>query len=587
MIEALLGAIMGLCVGDALGVPVEGQSRGALAKDPVTQMRGFGTYRQPAGTWSDDTSMTLCLLDSLALKLDYDDIMRRFTRWLYAGEFTPYGVAFGAGSTTREAVAAYARGESAQLCGGRSVWNNGNGSLMRILPLAFYLYPRYGADIAQEEPMRIVHDVSSLTHAHPCSLIACGMYIGIACGLLGGRTLKDALSAGLEQAFEYYDKRQTFAEALKAYHRLRDWDEFCSISADGIFSSGYVVHTLEAALYCLANTKSYRSCVLGAVNLGQDTDTVAAVAGGLAGLAYGYEAIPIDWIFQIPRRGWIEELCRSLFGHLPHTRGGFSDAPEYGQLKSEAARALERLTSLIVERDTLLYRTCKAVETDYMLKIGALEYSLQQSEYAVKRLRRKIELIAAQSGTRTDPAAMEAALECELSEQKEELTLLAQKLRSAIRHGSAAALESAQAERLQALYRYFSKHLHPELRPKGSIEDRLLYARVLAAFEDGDIPELEAIRGEFHQRNASDLAPVHTPDELRRKIGGLAAQCGRVEEQIESIRASFPLKERAFLSDDALVRVRQAELQSAIASCRKLQSSLEVQAELLQKGTLG
>lgn len=587
MIEKLLGAVMGLCVGDALGVPVEGESRISLMKNPVTQMRGFGTYQQPAGTWSDDTSLTLCLLDSLALKLDYDDIMRRFAHWLYTGEYTPYGVVFGAGNTTRAAIASYARGESAQLCGGRSVWSNGNGSLMRILPLAFYLYPRFGANIAQqEEPMRIVHDVSCLTHAHLCSLIACGIYISIACQIMEGLSLKDALSAGIERAFAYYDAHQSFTGALQAYHRLRDWGEFCSISAESIFSSGYVVHTLEAGLYCLANTKSYRDCVLNAVNLGHDTDTVAAVAGGLAGLAYGYDAIPIDWIFQIPRRGWIEELCRSLFGHLPHQRSSFCDTPEYGRLKLEIVRSLERLTSLIVERDTLVHRTCKVVETDYMLKVGALQYSLKQSEYVVRRLRRKIELLAAQSGIRPDPIAIEATLDRELSEQKGELALFAQKLRCAIRHGSTAVLNGAQVERMQALYQFFSKYLHPDLHTRGSIEDRLLYARVLAAFEDGDIPELESIRDEFDQRSASDLTPVHTPDELRRKIESLDVQCHKLEEQIESIRTSFPLNQQGFLADDALVKTRQAELQAAIAGCRKIQSSLEVQAELLVKDTL-
>lgn len=135
----------------------------------------------PAGTWSDDTSMTLCLLDSLAGGIDYDDVMAKFERWLTVGAYTQHGEAFGVGRTCLAAIERYSAGiaadsaVSATACGGTDENSNGNGSLMRILPVAFYLYRRYGGDFFHnDEAVEIVHDVSRLTHAHPRSLIACG-----------------------------------------------------------------------------------------------------------------------------------------------------------------------------------------------------------------------------------------------------------------------------------------------------------------------------------------------------------------------------------------------------------------------------
>ena len=132
-----LSAIMGLCVGDALGVPVEFSSREQLKRNPVVDMRAYGTYNQPAGTWSDDTSMTLCTLDSLSNGLDYKDIMEKFLSWYKDGEYTPHGEAFDIGMATSKALNKYASGEKPLESGGRGERDNGNGSLMRILPVLF------------------------------------------------------------------------------------------------------------------------------------------------------------------------------------------------------------------------------------------------------------------------------------------------------------------------------------------------------------------------------------------------------------------------------------------------------------------
>lgn len=310
MSNNITNAIMGLCVADALGVPVEFMQRSKLKADPVIDMRAYGTYNQPAGTWSDDTSMTLCLLDSLANGLDYDDIMKKFHQWFDEGAYTPYGETFDVGNATRKAINRYASGTAALECGGKAEGDNGNGSLMRILPILFYLQCQYGSEI-NEEAFEIIHKVSSITHAHKRSLMACGIYICIASAITQGIGLKAAIQTGTQKAMQYYRNNPEFTHELKHYARLENKD-FEKLHEEQIKSSGYVVDTLEAALWCLLNTDDYRDCVLKAVNLGEDTDTVAAVAGGLAGLYYKYENIPPQWLAVIAKRDYIEDLCEKL-----------------------------------------------------------------------------------------------------------------------------------------------------------------------------------------------------------------------------------------------------------------------------------
>lgn len=312
--------IFGHAIGDALGVPVEFESREELMSTPVEDMRGYGSYPVPAGAWSDDTSMTLCLMDSLVNKgkIDYADIMDRFVRWYKKAEYTPTGVMFDIGAATRHALLAYAPDSiiipktEPLLCGGNNEYDNGNGSLMRIAPLSVYFYAQHGTLVTSDD-MRELHEISMLTHAHPRSLMACGIYLLIAVRLLDNANITKAIGDGLNAAHNYYARQSDFAAEVKSYERLWNINEFAAFTADSIKSSGYVVDTLEAALWCLLTTDSYRTCVLKAVNLGDDTDTVGAIAGGLAGLAYGWKNIPQEWKDGILRADFIEDLCRKFY----------------------------------------------------------------------------------------------------------------------------------------------------------------------------------------------------------------------------------------------------------------------------------
>lgn len=309
MSNIILDGIMGLVVGDALGVPVEFTDRESLRDNPLTTMIGYGTYNQPAGTWSDDTSMTLALLDSLEDGIDYEDIMSKFVSWFNNGGYTPYGQMFDIGIATREALQRYIDGKLPLESGGISEYDNGNGSLMRILPILYYLQTKYGNDLQEnDEIFDIVHNISALTHRHKRSQMACGIYISLASQLITNTRLDLAVESGIGIAMKYYKNKKEFKNELQYFSRLED-KEFKYLPEEAIKSGGYVVDTLEASIWCLLNTNDFRSCVLKAVNLGSDTDTTGAVAGGLAGLRYGYDNIPEEWLDTIAKRDYIEDLC--------------------------------------------------------------------------------------------------------------------------------------------------------------------------------------------------------------------------------------------------------------------------------------
>ena len=275
--KTLKDAVYGFAVADALGVPYEFKERGTFN---CVDMIGHGTWNQPIGTWSDDTSMLLVTCDSIreCKKINPEDMRRRFERWAFTGEYTANGDVFDIGGTTYQALR--------QKRGMNDLRANGNGSLMRILPLAFI-------ESTDEE----IFDVSVITHAHDISKEACLIYVAIAKQLIRGEDIKSILDG-----FKLYD--DTVFERISSIADLPESE---------IKSTGYVVDSLEAALWCLCNTASFKECVLKAVNLGGDTDTIAAVAGGLAGIIYGYDSIPEDWIEKLKNKSLIDScLFKSI-----------------------------------------------------------------------------------------------------------------------------------------------------------------------------------------------------------------------------------------------------------------------------------
>lgn len=310
--DRMLGGLWGAVVGDALGVPVEFKPREEVRMDPVTGMRGYGTYKQPPGTWSDDSSLLLCTVESLVNGFDIDDMAGLFVRFKDEGYWTPHGKMFDIGAATSAALIRFERGTKAIDAGGDGENENGNGSLMRVLPVALRFF-----DASVEELMTRAHECSSITHRHPRSLLACGFFCLMASSLLKGFQPERACGDAVEITLRHYD-RGPWKEEFPHFGRVLD-GKIALLGEDEINSSGYVVDTLEAAVWCVLTTASFSDAVLKAVNLGGDADTTGCVTGGLAGIACGAGSIPGEWLSELARRDDIEALAGRFIGSLGKT----------------------------------------------------------------------------------------------------------------------------------------------------------------------------------------------------------------------------------------------------------------------------
>ncbi|MGQ0286557.1 ADP-ribosylglycohydrolase family protein [Pasteurellaceae bacterium 22721_9_1] len=305
LFEQTKAVLFGVAVADALGVPVEFESREYLQSNPVTKMLEYGTYHQPKGTWSDDSSMTFCLAESLSKGYDLDDIARTSFKWMNEAYWTPYEEVFDIGRGTLQALMKLDKGISPRDSGGQAETDNGNGSLMRILPLVFEV-----KNTSLDDTFTKVCDVGGFTHGHIRSHLACLYYIEFARFLLDGKD-KFEIYQQLKNPIQAFIHHIGATKELTHFSRLLS-DDIWKFSSDDIYSSGYVMHTLEASIWCLLTTNNYKEAVLKAVNLGEDTDTTAAVTGGLAALLYGFNEIPKEWIEQLAKKDKIEELSNQL-----------------------------------------------------------------------------------------------------------------------------------------------------------------------------------------------------------------------------------------------------------------------------------
>ncbi|WP_394772533.1 ADP-ribosylglycohydrolase family protein [Mucilaginibacter sp.] len=298
--------LLGIAIGDALGVPVEFKKRQTLLQNPVKGMLGYGTHNQPAGTFSDDSSLAFCLAEALLSEFNLQAIADNFVEWYTEGFWTAHGEVFDVGIATRQSISRLMRGTDPELAGGFEENDNGNGSLMRILPLLVYIQ-----DKPVKERFEITKQVSSLTHGHIRSVIACFYYLEFARLLVEGKNKFEAYKELQISIINYLNFLSINSFEIELFDRLLQ-ASIHEVPQNDIFSSGYVLHTLEAAIWCLLTTSSYEEATLKAANLGDDTDTTAAVTGGLAGLLYGFESIPPKWMAQLARRTDIEALAKRL-----------------------------------------------------------------------------------------------------------------------------------------------------------------------------------------------------------------------------------------------------------------------------------
>lgn len=292
------GALLGLAVGDAVGTTVEFSPRGTFP--PVTEMTGGGPFDLAPGQWTDDTSMALCLAASLVEKGDFDarDQMDRYVAWMQHGYMSSTGTCFDIGTTTSAALNRFLQSYD-PFSGSTDPRASGNGSLMRLAPVPMFYYPDIDAAIYQSG------ESSRTTHAAPECVDACRYFALLLCRAFAGNDM-NALLAPLD-AEEF-----TFTPHLAPKIAAIATGSYRNKARDRIVGNGYVVNSLEAALWSFATTDSYQDAILTATNLGDDADTTAAICGQIAGAYYGVQAIPASWLAKVALRAEIEDLANRL-----------------------------------------------------------------------------------------------------------------------------------------------------------------------------------------------------------------------------------------------------------------------------------
>ncbi len=315
MTNPITTGLLGLSVADAIGVPVEFQTRAELDQNPVTDIRGYGTYHQPPGYFSDDSSLAFGLAESLAMgEFDLVNQAKRLINYKLHGYWTPDNVIFDIGRTTSQAIDRLLNmiqdgkeDELSYLQQHATVQDNGNGALMRIFPLYAFLRDKPVANW-----FAYIWQHSALTHGHIRSACCCFLYLRFCTHLIGKEKKEKALELARRELLDFLMVANLPIEELDALATLIQAD-FAKLARTQVRGSGYVVHCLEAALWAIFNADDYRTTVLQAVNLGEDTDTTACVAGAPAALLYGAEAIPENWLAALARRKEIITLGERLF----------------------------------------------------------------------------------------------------------------------------------------------------------------------------------------------------------------------------------------------------------------------------------
>ncbi len=300
--DRAVGALLGLAIGDAVGTTLEFQSRDS--GPPLRDMVGGGPFGLAPGTWTDDTSMALALADTLAGKATFDprELMNRFVNWWRWGVYSPTGECFDIGMTTCTALAQFER-DGNPIAGSTDPQSAGNGSLMRLAPVAIW-----GVVMGDATMRAVAREQSATTHGASACVDACEAYALILCAAIKGAALEEALRAASSVT-----AAGPIGPILDGSWRGKARHE--------IASSGYVAHSLEAALWCVAETESYRDAVLLAANLGDDADTTAAITGQLAGALYGAVGIPEEWRAKVAWSERITGMAKALVNGNRHVQG--------------------------------------------------------------------------------------------------------------------------------------------------------------------------------------------------------------------------------------------------------------------------
>lgn len=300
-LDRFLGCLLGLAAGDAVGTTLEFKSPGSFT--PISDMVGGGPFGLKAGQWTDDTSMALCLAASLVERKGFDalDQMQRYIKWWRHGYMSSTGTCFDIGNATSGALRTFEK-TGDPFSGSTDPFKAGNGSLMRLapVPMFFSKSPAQAIEMAAES--------SRTTHGAATAVDACRFFSGLLVGALGGADKGALLSPGYAPVPGYWDEHPLHPEILGVAN-----GSYKKKEPPQIRGTGFVVASLEAALWAFHKSTSYREAILLAANLGDDADTTGAICGQLAGACYGLNGIPQSWRDQLAEGELLSDLAKALF----------------------------------------------------------------------------------------------------------------------------------------------------------------------------------------------------------------------------------------------------------------------------------
>lgn len=297
-----IDGLVGFVIGDAMGVPVTNIPREELLEKPVTKMTGHGTFNLPPGTWSVDTAMMIATIDSINAKnaIDINDIALKFVAFKNHASYTAANEVFNLGKTTRMAIEKFEEDrEDPTLCGINDIEANGCGSLMRVLPIAYYAIEK---KLKEYEILELVRQISSITHAHEISILGCYFYVRFIMFLLNGKDKYSAYS--MAKCVDYTMFKE---ETQKAYEHLIK-DDISKYKVSEIKSTRYVVDALTSAIWVILKSENYKEALIGAINLGGATDTIGAITGAASGIIYGYDFIPEEWKDALAKKDYLMDI---------------------------------------------------------------------------------------------------------------------------------------------------------------------------------------------------------------------------------------------------------------------------------------
>jgi len=308
--------IIGLAIGDAMGVPLRFIEREKLLENPVTQMISGGTFEKEKGTWSDSTSLTLATMDSIihCFGISTTDMGNKFVSWMQNSEYTATGERFDIGRTTLISLSRFQKDGQPFESGSAAEDSNGNDILIRMLPIAYYAY---ASNLPQNDIYDIVKKVSYITHAHEFSVLGSYIYVMFAIKLLEGKSKFDAYKEVQKLGYSQFSRG-----SIEMYNRVLKKD-INTFDLDEIRTSGYIVDSLEAILWVILNTESFNQAIIGAINLGNETDKIGACTGGLAGIIYGLKNMNFEWRIDLKRYTYIRSMSDDFDRELTSNRKKF------------------------------------------------------------------------------------------------------------------------------------------------------------------------------------------------------------------------------------------------------------------------